>query len=138
MATALAAAAGLPVWRVEPPAAPRPFALVESLATLYARWQPALPVDAAAAAARLAAWPATLHGAHSAEEQLNANARALADLRRIATTVPHVLLVDDAQRLDQASRGVLGFVARNARDAALVTLVAARTGAGGDRQRSFK
>ena len=99
MAAAQAAAAGLPVWRIEPPAAPRPFALVESLATLYARWQTALPVEAAAAAARLAAWPTTLHQAHSAEEQLNANARALADLHLVATTVPHVVVVDDAHRL---------------------------------------
>jgi tetratricopeptide (TPR) repeat protein len=128
-AAAQAAAAGLPTWRIDAPAARRPLALVEELATLYRRWAPGLPAPLAAAAARLADWPRAVTAAVGDEGVLNAHAHALADLGDLAREIPHVLVVDAAHRLDHASRALLRFMAANARDQGVLWLVGARTGA---------
>jgi tetratricopeptide (TPR) repeat protein len=121
------AAGGLPCWRFDAPAAPRPMALVEALAALYQRWAPALPPGACDAALRLADWPRALTAAVGDEGVLNAHAHALADLSALAGDVPHALVLDDAHRLDHASRALLRFLAANANDLGILWLVGARS-----------
>lgn len=126
-AAAQVVSAGVPVWRCDAPASPRPLALAERLATLYGRWQAGLPAEAADAAARLASWAESMRAARDEEGQLNVLAHALDDVRIVAGAAPHVLIVDDAHRLDHASRTVLRFLAQGARDTGLVLLVGGRS-----------
>lgn len=131
-AAAQVASHGLPCWRVDAPASPRPLELLEALATLYRRWSPGLPEDLRPASERLAAWPEAVREAMDEEGLLNVHAHALADVRAVAAVVPHVLVIDDAHRLDHGSRALLRFLAASARDLGVVVLVGARTGADGD------
>jgi len=125
-AAAQIAAVGVPCWRIEAPASPRPLALVEEMAALYRRWAPALPPGAQAAAVRLGEWPRALTAAIGEEGVLNAHAVALADVSDLAAAVPHVIAIDDVHRLDHASRALLRFLAANARDLGVYFLASAR------------
>lgn len=127
-AVAQAAAAGVPLWPVEPRDSGGGCVIATSLAQLHTRWAPVLPPPAREAARRLAEWPRALANATSQEGLLNAHALALADLMDLARAAPHVILVDDAHQLDFASNAFLKFVAANARDLQILWLVSGRAG----------
>jgi tetratricopeptide (TPR) repeat protein len=78
------------------------------------------------AAAQLADWPGSAQQSKGGESLVNVHAHALAALRRVADAVPHVVLLDDAHRLDHASRELLRFLATNVRDLGVVVVVGAR------------
>jgi tetratricopeptide (TPR) repeat protein len=131
-AEAQAASAGLPCWRFEAPAAPRPDALLEGLGQLYERWRDGLPAEVGLAAERLAHWPEVVRAAPDEAGQVNAHAHALADLRRVALAAPHVLILDDVHRLDRASRALLLFMAASIESLGVVLLAAGRSTAAGE------
>jgi tetratricopeptide (TPR) repeat protein len=116
----------IPCWTIAVPATPKPLLLVESLSTLYRRWAVGLEGQAAEAATRLAKWPGELKRAESEEEQLNVNARALADIRTVADVVPHVVVVDDAHQLDSGSFVFLSLMALSVSRMGVALLVGSR------------
>ena len=130
MASSQAASSGIPCWRIESPATARPLELVEELAHLYRRWRPGLPEEAAAAADQLARWPQSVQETADSDNLVNVHAHALDAMRQVADVAPCMFVVDDAHRLDHASRELLRLLAASVREAGVLFIIGARSGGG--------